>query len=74
MPIFTAKELLKLLTLSNSSRTQHATVVKTESSRSHVILPLHIHMTDSKTDSEDAVKVLMIDLAGGEKAGSFISS
>uniref|UniRef100_A0A1A9Z0N0 Kinesin motor domain-containing protein n=1 Tax=Glossina pallidipes TaxID=7398 RepID=A0A1A9Z0N0_GLOPL len=69
-PIRNVKELLELLTLGDSNRTQHPTDMNAESSRSHAIFQVHIRMTDSKTGSKRMVKLSMIDLAGSERAAS----
>ncbi|KAI9577287.1 kinesin-like protein KIN-8A [Glossina fuscipes] len=69
-PIYSVEELLKLLTLGNSNRTQHPTDINAESSRSHAVFQVHVRMTDSKTGSKRIVKLSMIDLAGSERAAS----
>uniref|UniRef100_A0A1A9UWC7 Kinesin motor domain-containing protein n=1 Tax=Glossina austeni TaxID=7395 RepID=A0A1A9UWC7_GLOAU len=69
-PIYSVEELLELLTLGNSNRTQHPTDMNAESSRSHAVFQVHVRMTDSKTGSKRMVKLSMIDLAGSERAAS----
>uniref|UniRef100_A0A1B0ESM2 Kinesin motor domain-containing protein n=1 Tax=Glossina morsitans morsitans TaxID=37546 RepID=A0A1B0ESM2_GLOMM len=69
-PIRNVNELLELLTLGNSNRTQHPTDMNAESSRSHAVFQVHVRMTDSKTGSKRMVKLSMIDLAGSERAAS----
>ncbi|XP_059219682.1 kinesin-like protein KIF18A isoform X3 [Stomoxys calcitrans] len=69
-PIYSAEELLSLLALGNSHRTQHPTDANAESSRSHAVFQVHIRMTDRKTDTKRMVKLSMIDLAGSERAAS----
>ncbi|XP_073836416.1 kinesin-like protein at 67A [Musca autumnalis] len=69
-PIYSAEELLELLALGNSNRTQHPTDANAESSRSHAVFQVHIRMTDRKTGTKRMVKLSMIDLAGSERAAS----
>lgn len=69
-PIYSAEELLELLALGNSHRTQHPTDANAESSRSHAVFQVHIRMTDRKTGTKRMVKLSMIDLAGSERAAS----
>lgn len=69
-PIYSAEELLELLALGNSNRTQHPTDANSESSRSHAVFQVHIRMTDRKTGNKRMVKLSMIDLAGSERAAS----
>ncbi|KAH8295849.1 hypothetical protein KR018_011986 [Drosophila ironensis] len=69
-PIYSADELLKMLALGNSNRTQHPTDANAESSRSHAIFQVHIRITERKTDTKRTVKLSMIDLAGSERAAS----
>ncbi|EDV40791.1 uncharacterized protein Dana_GF23742 [Drosophila ananassae] len=69
-PIYSAEELLKMLALGNSNRTQHPTDANAESSRSHAIFQVHIRITERKTDTKRTVKLSMIDLAGSERAAS----
>ncbi|EDW73593.1 uncharacterized protein Dwil_GK16568 [Drosophila willistoni] len=69
-PIYSADELLRMLALGNSQRTQHPTDANAESSRSHAIFQVHIRITDRKTDTKRTVKLSMIDLAGSERAAS----
>ncbi|XP_017122110.1 kinesin-like protein KIF18A [Drosophila elegans] len=69
-PIYSAEELLKMLMLGNSHRTQHPTDANAESSRSHAIFQVHIRITERKTDTKRTVKLSMIDLAGSERAAS----
>lgn len=69
-PIYSAEELLRMLMLGNSHRTQHPTDANAESSRSHAIFQVHIRITERKTDTKRTVKLSMIDLAGSERAAS----
>ncbi|KAH8343411.1 hypothetical protein KR059_010197 [Drosophila kikkawai] len=69
-PIYSAEELLRMLALGNSHRTQHPTDANAESSRSHAIFQVHIRITERKTDTKRTVKLSMIDLAGSERAAS----
>ncbi|KAH8302228.1 hypothetical protein KR044_004260 [Drosophila immigrans] len=69
-PIYSAEELLRMLTLGNSNRTQHPTDANAESSRSHAIFQVHIRITDRTTGTKRSVKLSMIDLAGSERAAS----
>ncbi|XP_023291597.2 kinesin-like protein KIF18A [Lucilia cuprina] len=69
-PIYSAEELLELLALGNSNRTQHPTDANAESSRSHAVFQVHIRITDRKTGTKRMVKLSMIDLAGSERAAS----
>ncbi|XP_064545624.1 kinesin-like protein KIF18A [Drosophila montana] len=69
-PIYSAEELLHMLRLGNSNRTQHPTDSNAESSRSHAIFQVHIRITDQKTGAKRSVKLSMIDLAGSERAAS----
>ncbi|EDV97647.1 kinesin-like protein KIF18A [Drosophila grimshawi] len=69
-PIDSAEDLLRMLTLGNSHRTQHPTDANSESSRSHAIFQVHIRITDRKTGNKRSVKLSMIDLAGSERASS----
>uniref|UniRef100_A0A0K8UHY8 Kinesin-like protein KIF18A n=1 Tax=Bactrocera latifrons TaxID=174628 RepID=A0A0K8UHY8_BACLA len=69
-PIYSADELLQLLSQGNSNRTQHPTDANAESSRSHAIFQVHIRITDRKTGTKRTVKLSMIDLAGSERAAS----
>ncbi|XP_065361380.1 kinesin-like protein KIF18A [Calliphora vicina] len=69
-PIYSAEEMLELLALGNSHRTQHPTDANAESSRSHAVFQVHIRMTDRKTGTKRMVKLSMIDLAGSERAAS----
>lgn len=69
-PIYSADELLHMLRLGNSNRTQHPTDSNAESSRSHAIFQVHIRITDHKTGAKRSVKLSMIDLAGSERAAS----
>lgn len=69
-PIYSAEELLRMLRLGNSNRTQHPTDANAESSRSHAIFQVHIRITDRTTGTKRSVKLSMIDLAGSERAAS----
>lgn len=69
-PIFSAEELLRMLALGNSNRTQHPTDANAESSRSHAIFQVHIRITNRMTGTKRSVKLSMIDLAGSERAAS----
>ncbi|KAL5291992.1 KIF18A family protein [Megaselia abdita] len=69
-PITNADELLDLLALGNSNRTQHPTDANAESSRSHAVFQVHLRMVDRKTGQKRTVKLSMIDLAGSERAAS----
>lgn len=69
-PISNANELLDLLALGNSNRTQHPTDANAESSRSHAVFQVHLRMVDRKTGQKRTVKLSMIDLAGSERAAS----
>lgn len=69
-PIYSAEELLHMLTIGNSNRTQHPTDANAESSRSHAIFQVHIRITELNTGTKRSVKLSMIDLAGSERAAS----
>ncbi|XP_017956812.1 kinesin-like protein KIF18A [Drosophila navojoa] len=69
-PIYSAEELLHMLTIGNANRTQHPTDANAESSRSHAIFQVHIRITELSTGTKRSVKLSMIDLAGSERAAS----
>lgn len=69
-PIYSAEELLHMLTIGNANRTQHPTDANAESSRSHAIFQVHIRITELNTGTKRSVKLSMIDLAGSERAAS----
>lgn len=68
--IHNADELIELLHLGNTNRTQHPTDANAESSRSHAIFQVHIRMVEKRTSTKRTVKLSMIDLAGSERAQS----
>lgn len=67
------EHLLEMLQIGNSRRSQHPTDHNAESSRSHALLQVHIHMrerhTNMTTNSRTA-KLIMVDLAGSEKGSA----
>ncbi|ODM97390.1 Kinesin-like protein KIF18B, partial [Orchesella cincta] len=67
------ESLLQLLQAGNGNRTQHATDLNAESSRSHAVLQVHISMRDKHTSMETVsrkAKLVMVDLAGSEKGSA----
>ncbi|CAL8121186.1 unnamed protein product [Orchesella dallaii] len=65
--------LLQLLQAGNKNRTQHATDLNAESSRSHAVLQVRITMQDKHTSMDTVsrkAKLVMVDLAGSEKGSA----
>ncbi|CAL8109846.1 unnamed protein product [Orchesella dallaii] len=69
----TVEALLQLLQAGNGNRTQHATDLNAESSRSHAVLQVRISMRDKHTSMDTVsrkAKLVMVDLAGSEKGSA----
>ncbi|KAJ8970205.1 hypothetical protein NQ314_001352 [Rhamnusium bicolor] len=63
-------ELFSLLEQGNRNRTQHPTDANAESSRSHAVFQVYIHMTIKGTGEVRTAKLSMIDLAGSERGSA----
>ncbi|KAF7271895.1 hypothetical protein GWI33_015284 [Rhynchophorus ferrugineus] len=63
-------ELFSLLDQGNKRRTQHLTDANAESSRSHAVFQVYIHMTCKNTRESSTAKLSMIDLAGSERGSA----
>ncbi|KNC76730.1 hypothetical protein SARC_10787 [Sphaeroforma arctica JP610] len=68
-----AEELFSLLAKGNLNRTQHPTDANATSSRSHAVFTVHIDQRDRTASLNSEVrraKLLLIDLAGSERASA----
>ncbi|XP_030766173.1 kinesin-like protein KIF18A isoform X1 [Sitophilus oryzae] len=63
-------DLFLLLEQGNKRRTQHLTDANAESSRSHAVFQVYIHMTSKTTREVSTAKLSMIDLAGSERGSA----
>lgn len=63
-------ELIEMLRRGNSNRTQHPTDANAESSRSHALFQVYIHMKFKDNGQVKIAKLSMVDLAGSERATS----
>lgn len=63
-------ELIEMLRKGNNNRTQHPTDANSESSRSHALFQVYIHMTFKHNGQVKMSKLSMVDLAGSERATS----
>ncbi|XP_018569213.1 kinesin-like protein KIF18A isoform X2 [Anoplophora glabripennis] len=64
------EELFSLLDYGNKNRTQHPTDANAESSRSHAVFQVYLHMTIKGTGEVQTAKLSMIDLAGSERGSA----
>jgi kinesin family protein 5 len=60
-------EVYTLMKLGNSNRSITATNMNAESSRSHSLFILTLHMTNTEDGSSKTGKLYLVDLAGSEK-------
>ena len=50
------------------NRSMQATNMNSQSSRSHMLFILHLHSHDNYSGSAKSAKIIVVDLAGSEKA------
>jgi hypothetical protein len=69
IPVTTAENIFNVMEKSKSKRITAATALNSQSSRSHCIFTITIHMKESTEGGEDLIKVgklNLVDLAGSE--------
>ena len=69
LPFESGEAVAEHLTAAGKRRHTHATLMNAASSRSHLVLTVHVTLRNTRDDTERTGKLHLVDLAGSERVG-----
>ena len=69
LPFDSGEAVAEHLTAAGKRRHTHATLMNAASSRSHLVLTVHVTLRNTRDDTERTGKLHLVDLAGSERVG-----